>query len=82
MSRGLRAVDWEAELAVVIGSGGKHVSRRTRYDHVAGYALFNDVWIRDWQIKKPPMLAADFRRGRLAQRCRPFAEPDLGSLIT
>jgi len=48
-------VDWEAELAVVIGKPGKHVAPEQAYDHVAGYTLFNDVSIRDWQIRKPPI---------------------------
>jgi 2-keto-4-pentenoate hydratase/2-oxohepta-3-ene-1,7-dioic acid hydratase in catechol pathway len=44
-------VDWEAELAVVIGRPGKHVSQEDALKHVAGYALFNDVSIRDWQLR-------------------------------
>jgi 2-keto-4-pentenoate hydratase/2-oxohepta-3-ene-1,7-dioic acid hydratase in catechol pathway len=48
-------VDWEAELAVIIGRAGKHVPAAEAYDHVAGYTLFNDVSIRDWQIRKPPI---------------------------
>jgi len=44
-------VDWEAELAVVIGRPGKHVSQADALDYVAGYALFNDVSIRDWQLR-------------------------------
>ena len=48
-------VDWEAELAVVMGRGGKHISQEDALDHVAGYTIFNDVSIRDWQLKKPPI---------------------------
>jgi 2-keto-4-pentenoate hydratase/2-oxohepta-3-ene-1,7-dioic acid hydratase in catechol pathway len=48
-------VDWEAELAVVIGRTGRHVPAERAYDYVAGYAIFNDVSIRDWQIRKPPV---------------------------
>jgi 2-keto-4-pentenoate hydratase/2-oxohepta-3-ene-1,7-dioic acid hydratase in catechol pathway len=48
-------VDWEAELAVVIGRPGKRVPAERAYDHVAGYTLFNDVSIRDWQLRKPPV---------------------------
>lgn len=44
-------VDWEAELAVVIGKTGKHVSQEDALDYVAGYAVFNDVSIRDWQLR-------------------------------
>lgn len=44
-------VDWEAELAVVIGRSGKHISQEDALDYVAGYTLFNDVSIRDWQLR-------------------------------
>ncbi|MBS1843389.1 MAG: fumarylacetoacetate hydrolase family protein [Actinobacteria bacterium] len=44
-------VDWEAELAVVIGRAGKHVSQEDALDLVAGYTLFNDVSVRDWQLR-------------------------------
>lgn len=44
-------VDWEAELAVVIGRSGKHISQEDALDYVAGYTLFNDISIRDWQLR-------------------------------
>jgi acylpyruvate hydrolase len=44
-------LDYECELAVVIGKGGRHISRDDALDHVAGYALFNDGSVRDFQIK-------------------------------
>jgi 2-keto-4-pentenoate hydratase/2-oxohepta-3-ene-1,7-dioic acid hydratase in catechol pathway len=50
-----RQCDWEAELAVVIGRGGRHISREQALEHVAGYTIFNDVSIRDWQLRKPPI---------------------------
>ncbi|MBT2187335.1 fumarylacetoacetate hydrolase family protein [Sphingobium nicotianae] len=42
-------LDYEAELAVIIGKGGRRISRAAAYDHVAGYACANDVSVRDWQ---------------------------------
>src|SRR5579863_129515 len=48
-------VDWEAEIAVVIGTHGKHIPKERAYEHVAGYTLFNDVSIRDWQLRTPPI---------------------------
>jgi 2-keto-4-pentenoate hydratase/2-oxohepta-3-ene-1,7-dioic acid hydratase in catechol pathway len=42
-------LDYEAELAVVIGKGGRRIGRAAAYDHVAGYACANDVSVRDWQ---------------------------------
>jgi len=43
-------VDYEAELAVVIGRRAKHVSRDRAYEYVLGYANFNDVSARDFQF--------------------------------
>ncbi len=45
-------VDYECELAVVIGRACKNASRQTALDHVLGYACCNDVSARDWQIKR------------------------------
>jgi 2,4-didehydro-3-deoxy-L-rhamnonate hydrolase len=43
-------VDYEAELAVVIGRRAKHVPRERAYDYVLGYMNFNDVSARDLQF--------------------------------
>jgi len=47
------ALDYEAELAVVIGRGGRRIHRDKALDHVAGYSLFNDASIRDFQLRTP-----------------------------
>ena len=44
-------VDYEAELAVVIGKPGKNIRRQDALEHVAGYTCANDVSARDWQIR-------------------------------
>ncbi|SEJ24514.1 2-keto-4-pentenoate hydratase/2-oxohepta-3-ene-1,7-dioic acid hydratase (catechol pathway) [Azotobacter beijerinckii] len=41
--------DYEGELAVVIGKGGRHIAPDDAFDHIAGYACFNDGTVRDWQ---------------------------------
>lgn len=41
--------DWEGELAFVIGKGGRHIAKENAFEHIAGYACFNDVSVRDWQ---------------------------------
>jgi 2-keto-4-pentenoate hydratase/2-oxohepta-3-ene-1,7-dioic acid hydratase in catechol pathway len=46
-------VDYEAELVVVIGRGGRHIPRERAMEHVAGYAVGHDVSARDWQLHKP-----------------------------
>jgi 2-keto-4-pentenoate hydratase/2-oxohepta-3-ene-1,7-dioic acid hydratase in catechol pathway len=45
-------VDYECELAVVIGRSAKNVRRAQALEHVLGYTCANDVSARDWQIKK------------------------------
>ncbi|MBR0830005.1 fumarylacetoacetate hydrolase family protein [Bradyrhizobium manausense] len=42
-------LDWEGELAVVIGKAGRHISQSDAWAHVAGYSIYNDVSVRDWQ---------------------------------
>jgi 2-keto-4-pentenoate hydratase/2-oxohepta-3-ene-1,7-dioic acid hydratase in catechol pathway len=42
-------VDYEAELAIVIGKGGRGISRADAYDHVWGYMIVNDMTARDLQ---------------------------------
>jgi 2,4-diketo-3-deoxy-L-fuconate hydrolase len=46
---GTHALDLEVELAVVIGSTARRVSREAALEHVAGYLVVNDVSARDWQ---------------------------------
>ena len=43
------AIDYEAELAVIIGKGGKGISAQDAMQHVWGYTIVNDVTSRDWQ---------------------------------
>src|ERR1700693_2442779 len=47
------ALDYEAELAVVIGRSGRRIQPDRALDHVAGYSLFNDATIRDFQLRTP-----------------------------
>jgi 2-keto-4-pentenoate hydratase/2-oxohepta-3-ene-1,7-dioic acid hydratase in catechol pathway len=41
--------DYEAELAVVIGRGGRDISEADALDHIGGYTCYNDASVRDWQ---------------------------------
>ena len=47
--RATERFDYEGELAVVIGRGGRAIGRERAMEHVAGYAVFNDASVRDWQ---------------------------------
>jgi 2-keto-4-pentenoate hydratase/2-oxohepta-3-ene-1,7-dioic acid hydratase in catechol pathway len=44
-------LDYEVELTIVIGKGGRHISEQDALDHVFGYTIFNDVSVRDFQRK-------------------------------
>jgi len=46
-----RTVDYEVELAVIIGKSGRRISKRAAYDHVFGYTIVNDVTSRALQQK-------------------------------
>lgn len=46
-------LDWEAELAVVIGKTVKHATMDNALDAVFGYSVFNDISVRDYQKKTP-----------------------------
>ena len=46
-------LDYEAELAVVIGRGGRRIPIERALDHVAGYSLFNDATLREFQLRTP-----------------------------
>jgi 2-keto-4-pentenoate hydratase/2-oxohepta-3-ene-1,7-dioic acid hydratase in catechol pathway len=42
-------LDYEGELAVIIGKTGRHITRDDAMGYVAGYACYNDATVRDWQ---------------------------------
>ena len=42
-------LDYEGELALVIGKAGRYIVKERALDHVAGFSCFNDASIRDWQ---------------------------------
>lgn len=44
-------LDYEAELMVIIGRGGRHIPEDAALDHVFGYTIFNDGSVRDYQRK-------------------------------
>ncbi len=44
-------LDYEAELMVVVGKGGRHISEEDALDHVFGYTVFNDGSVREYQRK-------------------------------
>lgn len=43
-------LDYEGEIAVIIGKGGRRISEADSWSHIAGYSCYNDGSIRDWQV--------------------------------
>lgn len=52
LPRGSQKTDWEVELGVVIGKGGKYIAEQDALSHVAGYCVVNDVSEREYQIER------------------------------
>ncbi len=50
LPRSSRQIDWEVELALVIGKEAKRIGESAAWDHIAGYTVFNDVSGRDCQF--------------------------------
>jgi 2,4-diketo-3-deoxy-L-fuconate hydrolase len=50
--RGSQKTDWEVELGVVIGKGGRYIDVVDALSHVAGYCVVNDVSEREFQIER------------------------------
>jgi len=66
--RGAQRVDWEVELAVVIGAGGSYVAEADALAHVAGYCTFNDVSERLFQTRR----AGQWTKGKSADSFAPM----------
>ena len=43
-------LDYEGEVAIIIGKPGRRISEADAWTHIAGYACYNDVSVRDWQV--------------------------------
>lgn len=50
--KGSKKTDWEVELAVIIGKGGKYIEKAKALSHVAGYAVCHDVSERHFQLER------------------------------
>jgi 2-keto-4-pentenoate hydratase/2-oxohepta-3-ene-1,7-dioic acid hydratase in catechol pathway len=62
--RSSKQVDWEVELAVVIGREGKNIKRNKAYSYVAGYTVSNDISFRDFQGKRVEGLGMNWVKGK------------------
>jgi 2-keto-4-pentenoate hydratase/2-oxohepta-3-ene-1,7-dioic acid hydratase in catechol pathway len=48
-------LDYEGELAIVIGTRCRHVPAESAHEVIGGYTIANDVSVRDWQLRTPTM---------------------------
>jgi 2-keto-4-pentenoate hydratase/2-oxohepta-3-ene-1,7-dioic acid hydratase in catechol pathway len=55
MPRVSNLLDYEGELAVVIGTRCRHVTADRAHEAILGYTIANDVSVRDWQVRTPTM---------------------------
>ncbi|MEM7413404.1 MAG: fumarylacetoacetate hydrolase family protein [Myxococcota bacterium] len=55
LPRASECLDYEGELAIVIGRRCRHVPKNRAHEVIAGYCVANDVSVRDWQIRVPTM---------------------------
>ena len=60
-------IDWEGELAVVIGSTVRRASAEQAEDAIAGYTIANDVSMRDWQFR-----TREWLQGKMWERSTPL----------
>ena len=52
MPKNSKKLDWEVELAFVVGKKTKNISEKEAPDHILGYCIVNDISEREWQIEK------------------------------
>ncbi|HEX8465705.1 MAG TPA: fumarylacetoacetate hydrolase family protein [Abditibacterium sp.] len=62
-------LDWEAELAVVIGNSARRVSMENALDHAAGYTIANDLSARDLILRPQLTPTSPFRFDWIGQKC-------------
>ncbi len=68
MPRGCTELDWEAELVVIIGKGGSYIPVEKAMDHIAGYAVGNDVSERQFQLVR----SNQWTKGKSADTLKPI----------
>ena len=69
LPRGSRRCDWEAELAMVIGTRAQYVAEQDALKHVAGYCVLNDIADREFQFERGD---ACFAKGKSADTFAPI----------
>jgi 2-keto-4-pentenoate hydratase/2-oxohepta-3-ene-1,7-dioic acid hydratase in catechol pathway len=77
-------LDYEGEIAVIIGTGGRRIPEARAWDHIAGYACYNDGSIRDWQNATSQWTAGKnfWRTGAFGPWMVPAGEIEAGQKMT
>ena len=77
-------LDYEGEIAVIIGAGGRRITEARAWDHIAGYACYNDGSIRDWQNATSQWTAGKnfWRTGAFGPWMVPAGEIEAGRTMT
>lgn len=77
-------LDYEGEIAVIIGKGGRRITQGEAWNHIAGYACYNDGSIRDWQNATPQWTAGKnfWRTGAFGPWMVPACEIEPGQKMT
>jgi 2-keto-4-pentenoate hydratase/2-oxohepta-3-ene-1,7-dioic acid hydratase in catechol pathway len=72
--RQTQQLDYETEIAVVIGRGGRNIAKADAYDHIAGYMIGNDVTARDLAFKEIQLspLYSQITRAKAIRTGAPF----------
>jgi len=65
-------LDWEIELAAVIGTAGRRISAARALDHVAGYSIVNDISARDLNVRGDYPFKFDWFQGKCHDTFAPF----------
>jgi 2-keto-4-pentenoate hydratase/2-oxohepta-3-ene-1,7-dioic acid hydratase in catechol pathway len=65
-------LDWEIELAAVIGKAGRRISAERALDHVAGYSIVNDISARDLNMRDDYPFKFDWFQGKCHDTFAPF----------
>ena len=64
MPAGTQKLDWEVELGVVIGKGGRNIPVQSAHEHIAGYTVVNDISARDLNRRTDYPFTHDWFRGK------------------
>ena len=67
-----KQIDWEAEIAVVIGRAGRNIKKAAAMKHVAGYTILNDLSARDTLIREDWPFRHDWMRGKTFDTAAPM----------